>query len=79
MYFDRDMEVLVVTTTARFLTKRFFHSKCVKVTLREKLVSRSKYIEKRSPLEIILLHWSSIFAQNMSSKHSNYLEYRLLP
>ena len=36
MYFDRDMEVLGVTTTARYLRKRFFHTKCVNVTLRKK-------------------------------------------
>ena len=46
----------------------------VVVVILEDLISRSKHIGKKNPLEVLLFEWPYIFAQNMSVKHSIYLE-----
>ena len=79
MYFDRDMSFFSESDIYTFSIKnRFLKYRAVVVTPKTS-ISRSKYIEKRSPLEIILLYWSSLFAQNMSPKHLNCLEDLPLP
>ena len=64
MYFDRDMIFLRKTRSIHLLRKKNFHSGYAYFIFRKIFMSRLKYIERKSSLEILLRKCPSNCVQN---------------